>query len=313
MLKKGLAVAVILLFIGVAFTPSINAEIESDESTYTDFLDDGNLSGYVNNTFMNPIQGARVRVYFTASKVGYETEWILLSITENTAHDFVLTSLEPVPDLDCEGDLAWVDIKPGATVTASFTVENIGDEGSLLNWEIDEHPDWGTWTFTPDSGTGLTPEDGAVTIEVEVVAPDEPETEITGEVKIVNMENTSDFCIIDIALVINKQKSIDDAIPIEFELQRIRDLVQSIDLREIIVNPDALVDTLEEVSTILEENGDCGCEEDSSEWFFPVICRLLIPIWSIAAAIYAVSYHRFGGVFLETMTQIAESLNCSWV
>jgi len=81
----------------------------------------GSLSGYVNDTFMNPIEGARVRVYFhetyeenytdssgyynvnnipicyclkncTASKSGYTTEWILLSIVENTTYDFVLKS-----------------------------------------------------------------------------------------------------------------------------------------------------------------------------------------------------------------------------
>jgi hypothetical protein len=87
---------------------------------------------------------------------------------------------DPIPDLDCEGDLDWVDVEAGATVTGSFTVENIGEAGSELNWEIDDNPDWGTWTFTPESGTGLLP--GApVTINVEVVAPDEPEMEFTGQ------------------------------------------------------------------------------------------------------------------------------------
>jgi hypothetical protein len=188
----------------------------------------GSLSGYVNNTLMNPIPGARVRVHFhgtyeedytdssgyyhvtnipicyclknaTASKEGYETEWILLSITENTTHDFVLTSLDPVPDLDCDGSLCWTDVEPGATVTGSFTVENIGATGSELNWEIESYPDWGTWTFTPDSGTGLTPEDGAVTIDVEVIWPEES-FEPYGCVKIVNSEDPDDFCIIDICI-----------------------------------------------------------------------------------------------------------------
>ncbi len=43
----------------------------------------------------------------------------------------------------------------------------------------------------------------------------------------------------------------ENATPIEFELQRIRELVRSIDLRKIIVNPDAVLVTLEEISTIL--------------------------------------------------------------
>ncbi len=89
------------------------------ESTMPTFYD-GSLSGYVNDTSMNPIEGARVRVYFhgiyeedysdfsgyyhvsnipicnctkncTASKAGYNTEWVLLGISENTTYDFVLT------------------------------------------------------------------------------------------------------------------------------------------------------------------------------------------------------------------------------
>jgi len=188
----------------------------------------GSLSGYVNNTLMNPIEGARVRVYFhgtyeedytdssgyyhvtnipicyclknaTASKMGYETEWILLSITENTTHDFVLTSLDPIPDLDCEGDLYFEDVEPGATVTGSFTVENIGEPESLLDWEIESYPDWGTWTFNPDSGTDLKPEDGWITVDVEVICPEE-NFEPYGCIKIVNSEDPDDFCTIEIVL-----------------------------------------------------------------------------------------------------------------
>jgi hypothetical protein len=104
-----------------------------------------------------------------------------------------------VPDLDCDGVLNWEDIEPGSTVTGEFTVENIGDPGSLLDWEIESYPEWGNWTFTPSSGTDLTPEDGVITIDVEVVAPDEGE-EFTGEVKIVNSNDPDDFCIIDATL-----------------------------------------------------------------------------------------------------------------
>jgi len=118
-IRQGLAVAVILLFVGVAFAPSI----KSDVTISTISLNEGSLSGYVNDTLMNPVQGARVRVYFhetyeedytdssgyyhvtnipicyclknaTASKAGYTTEWVLLSIDENTTYDFVLTPLD---------------------------------------------------------------------------------------------------------------------------------------------------------------------------------------------------------------------------
>jgi len=256
MIKKGLAVAVILLFIGVAFAPTFSSAVTpSTAITY-----DGSLSGYVKNTNMDPIDGARVRVYFhgtyeedytdssgyyhvtnipicyclknaTASKVGYETEWILLSITENTTHDFVLTSLDPVPDLDCDGSLDWTDVEPGATVTGSFTVENIGEPESLLDWEIAEYPDWGSgssWTFTPSNGIDLNPEDGMVMVDVEVVAPEDPEIELEGEVVLVNSEDPDDICVIEIALVIYKQNTLEEGFK-----QDLQEKLESITLDEL--------------------------------------------------------------------------------
>ena len=105
-----------------------------------------------------------------------------------------------VPDLDCDGSLSWTGVTPEETVTGTFTVENIGDPLSLLDWEIESYPDWGTFTFDPDGGLDLTPEAGAVTVTVEVVAPEDPETNFTGEIVLVNSEDPDDICIIDVAL-----------------------------------------------------------------------------------------------------------------
>lgn len=107
---------------------------------------------------------------------------------------------QPMPDLDCEGTLSWDDVKPGSTVAGNFTVKNIGDPTSELDWEITEWPTWGTWTFDPDSGEDLTPEAGSVTVDIEVVAPDEQNTEFTGEVKVINSDDPSGFCIISVYL-----------------------------------------------------------------------------------------------------------------
>jgi len=106
---------------------------------------------------------------------------------------------EPEPDLDCVGSLSWTDVSPEATVTGSFTVENIGEPGSLLDWEIDDYPNWGYWTFTPSSGDDLLP-NNPVTVGVTVIAPNQQNEEFTGEVKIVNKENSSDFCTIPVSL-----------------------------------------------------------------------------------------------------------------
>ncbi len=116
----------------------------------------------------------------------------------------------------------------------------------------------------------------------------------------------------------------ENTIPTELKVQRIRELVQSIDLRKIIVNPNALVDTFEETSSILEEedvrnyiektsDNDCGCEDDSSdfEWFFPMICTLLVPAWGVAFVIYFAS-NRMIWQPAEIMAQIGQNLNCFW-
>jgi len=77
-----------------------------------------------------------------------------------------------------------------------------------LDWEIESHPDWGTWSFNPESGTGLE-EDDTVTIDVEVIAPDEPETEFTGEVILVNSNDPDDTCIIDVSLATPVSQQVD--------------------------------------------------------------------------------------------------------
>ena len=118
--------------------------------------------------------------------------------TEGSIWDFT-TEEEPIPDLDCSGSLSWTDVTPGSTVTGSFTVENIGEPGSLLDWEISEWPDWGTWSFDPDGGDDLLAGDSII-VDVEVVAPDEQEETFTGEVVLVNSDDPDDTCIIDVSL-----------------------------------------------------------------------------------------------------------------
>ena len=135
-IRQGLAVAVILLFMGVAFAPSINA-VE-----------------------------------------------------------------DPVPDLDCDGDLYYSgsSLEPGMTIIGSFTVENIGESGSELDWEIESFPGWGDWIADPERMFDLTPEDGTVTVCVECILPEDIDDIDGGEIKIVNLEDENDFCIIVISI-----------------------------------------------------------------------------------------------------------------
>jgi hypothetical protein len=124
--------------------------------------------------------------------------------TNTTTATISAVALEP--DLECDGLLNWADIKPGVMVTGSFTVSNAGDPETLLDWEISDYPGWGTWTFTPDSGIGLSPEDGSVTIEVTVEAPDDKKSEFSGSVIIENTEDSWDDCEISVSLTTPKDK-----------------------------------------------------------------------------------------------------------
>jgi hypothetical protein len=114
----------------------------------------------------------------------------------------------PQSDLDGDGLLGWTDVKTGSTVTGSFTIKNTGEPGSSIDWEIISYPEWGTWTFTPESGQQLKPEDGDITIEVSVIAPDEKDQEFAGYVKVVNVDNNSDFCLIHAALTTPRIKNL---------------------------------------------------------------------------------------------------------
>lgn len=113
---------------------------------------------------------------------------------------------EIFPDLECEGELRFEDVTAGSTNTGSFTIKNAGNSESELNWEISELPDWGNWTITPMNGTGLTPEEGNVTIEVVVVAPEEKNKIFTGNVEIINSDDPEDNCVIDVLLITPKDK-----------------------------------------------------------------------------------------------------------
>ena len=105
------------------------------------------------------------------------------------------------PNLECSGSLSWTNIGPGETVTGSFQVQNIGDEGSLLNWTIDKSSiSWGTWSFNPENGIGLTPEDGQVTVQVSVISPNVENSDFEGYLRIENQDNSSDYDEIPVVL-----------------------------------------------------------------------------------------------------------------
>ena len=130
--------------------------------------------------------------------------WMDLYDLDNTANFCIKGLIYSESDLECSDQLSWTDVKAGDAVTGRFTVENVGDSGSLLSWKIKKHPDWGEWTFTPSSGDSLNPEDGSIDVQVFVVAPDKKNREYVGEIMVINTDNSEDFCIVKISLTTPK-------------------------------------------------------------------------------------------------------------
>ncbi|MGC9308637.1 MAG: hypothetical protein ACP5FL_07670 [Thermoplasmatota archaeon] len=147
----------------------------------------------------------------TSSNYGFVT-WHGCGTTDFEADDIVdivVINESLVPDLQCSGALNWSDESPGGTVTGSFQVMNGGDEESNLNWEIAEYPDWGTWSFDPSTGANLKPEDGPVEVEVEVECPDEENAAFSGNIKVINTDNTEDYDMVPVTLTTPENKAFD--------------------------------------------------------------------------------------------------------
>jgi hypothetical protein len=105
------------------------------------------------------------------------------------------------PKLTVKGYLDWTDIKPGATVNGTFEVQNFGDEASYLNWSIDlSSVGWGTWRTIPQNGYYLTPQDGAVTINVTCIAPMDKQTSFRGALRVYDVDNESNAATVTVVL-----------------------------------------------------------------------------------------------------------------
>ncbi len=130
--------------------------------------------------------------------------------TPYTNHVFKIVYIPPsdpqppvshIPDLECSGSITWNDVKPGATVTGDFQVQNTGDNASLLNWTINTSSiTWGTWSFAPQDGMDLMPEDGPVTVQMTVVAPNDKNSNFDAYIRVENKDNRSDFGVIPVYL-----------------------------------------------------------------------------------------------------------------
>jgi hypothetical protein len=152
---------------------------------------------------------------FTISEKPVQKDWPGEEMFEDgETEDYLLLVEEehiPVPDLSCRGSIVWKKIttntEPLATKTGTFDVGNVGDLGSLLNWQVTAWPSWGTWTFSPSSGTGLAA-GSWITVNVTCVPPNQPNTQFTGNITVKNTNDATDFCLVSVSLKTAKNKVI---------------------------------------------------------------------------------------------------------
>jgi hypothetical protein len=154
-----------------------------------------------------PNQGYKFTQWIPSSGISVENIYAKETKATVSENGTLTVAFEAKSDLKCYGSLSWIDIPAGSTITGSFTVANEGGQDSMLDWQIVNYPNWGTWTFTPESGTSL-PSGQSIEVQVEVTVPKE-EKEFTGTIKIVNSEDpNNDYDYIDIYLKTPKIKEL---------------------------------------------------------------------------------------------------------
>ena len=128
-----------------------------------------------------------------------------------------------IADLECSGDLNFGQVSPGQEIEKVIKVENVGRQGTKLDWKIDNWPSWGTWKFSPSSGDNLKPEDGYVNVYVTFRAPTTPANH-SGEVLIINENEPSDYEFIEASVSVRKSKNIDKNY-INFLTEKLQNLI----------------------------------------------------------------------------------------
>jgi hypothetical protein len=144
------------------------------------------------------------------------SEWWII---EDIDLAFVINGEPPKPELVCEGNLRWLEITPGSTVSGEFKVGNNGEPSSLLNWYVDNWPIWGSWDFSPNNGDGL-PNGNWIIINATVEIPTDKNQNFTGNITVVNADDPTDFCEIPVFLQTPRNRFSLNHILLEF-LERI--------------------------------------------------------------------------------------------
>lgn len=175
---KPIILGIILLSLSFNIFPF--ASSTSTNRLYSIYIDNiGTLSGYVRDTNMNPIEGAKIIIYFhesfevnysdsfgyyhvknipicfclknaTVYKTGYKSYWVLLAIGENTFHNFTLIPTDNFPP---ETPLITGPLSGKVDESYNYTIVTTDPNGDEISYFVD----WGDgntggWTRMLTSG-----------------------------------------------------------------------------------------------------------------------------------------------------------------
>jgi len=113
----------------------------------------------------------------------------------------------------------------------------------------------------------------------------------------------------------------DNATPIALVFQLIAKLRNHKEIKELEANIDSVDNVQDEILRIIEgdeelnriveqlSGEDCGCEDATTEWDFPVLCLLLTPLALIAVFLII---NNIGDFILQIISFIGLTLNCFW-
>ncbi len=166
-----------------------------------DFNTDGNSDLAVTNAFDNTVS-----ILLGNGAGGFASQQILSA--GDGPIGIISGNIDYIPesDLECDGSIQWKKVTPGANIIDEFSIGNTGNAGSILHWQIESYPTWGSWNFSEESGyiqDGIWKE-----VQVFITAPNYESTEYTGTIKIINVDVPSDNCEIEISIETPRTKSL---------------------------------------------------------------------------------------------------------
>ena len=162
----------------------------------------------IDNEENHGYDGGWFKIKYGECKIETDVAYVLLEDTVKHA------DLQP---LYYEPDLEWVDIVPGDTINGEFRITNMGEDNSLLDWQITNTPNWGTWEFNPSSGSDLE-EGDTINVEFSLKTPVENNADYSGKIRIENVNSMFDYEYVDVSVSTTEISTDSDLVCFEKDL-----------------------------------------------------------------------------------------------